>query len=76
MLVDFENCESTGESSIFLPLRGTVDYAVAAGWPMMFTTYMAGVDGQATGENTTPAFAAFAESVTHLGTERNDGIID
>ena len=64
MLDVCENYDNTGESSIFLPLRGTEDFVVAAGWPMMFTTSMAGVDMLETGESTTRALDAFVENVT------------
>ena len=64
---------NTGESNIFLPLRETVDFAVAAGWPRMFTTFMAGADGLEIGESITTSLDAFVENATHMDTERNRG---
>jgi len=58
--------ESTGESSIYLPLSGMVDYVSAAGLRATFTTCTAGAGWLGTGENTTTSFDVYVENVTHL----------
>ena len=73
MLVDFENCESTGKSNIFLPLRGTEDYVIAAGWPAMFTTCMVGAGKPGTGVSTTSSLDVFVGNATLLDTKSDDG---
>ena len=67
-----ESLESTVVYSMCWPLRGTEVCVSAAGWPAIFTTYMAGVDMQEIGENTTPVFDVYVESATHLDMNEND----
>ena len=67
---DCENSRSTVVFNMGWPMRGTEVCVSAAGWPAMFTTCMGGVRRQGIGENTTPAFGVFVESVTHLDIER------
>jgi len=64
------SCGSTGKRKHYWLLRETEDYAVAAGWPVTFTTSMAGVGWLETGENTTTSSGAYVEIVTHLGTKK------
>ena len=71
MLVDFENLDNTGKSNIFLPLRGTGDYVIAAGWPRMFTTCMVGAGRPGTGGSITNSLDVFVGNATLLDTERN-----
>ena len=73
MLIDFENLDNTGKSNIFLPLRGTGVYVIAAGWPTMFITSMVGAGRPGTGGSTTSSLDVFVESATLLDTKSDDG---
>ncbi len=68
----YENSKNTVGFSTCLPMRETAVCVIAAGWPMMFTTYMGGAGRLAIGGSITAAFDVFAEDVTHLGTEKID----
>ena len=72
MLDGCVNSKNTVGFSTCLPMRETVVFVVAAGWPMMFTTYMGGVGRLAIGGSITAAFGVFAEDVTHLGMKGNE----
>ncbi len=71
-----ENSTNTDGFSEGLPMRGTVVFVIAAGWPTIFTTYMGGVGRLGTGGSITAACDVFAEDVTRLGTKSDDEAYD
>ena len=72
MLDGWRNSRNTVGFSVGLPMRGTVVFVIAAGWPTIFTTYMGGAGRLGTGGSITAAFGVFAEDVTRLGMKGNE----
>ncbi len=73
---DCVNSKNTDGFSVGLPMRGTVVFVIAAGWPTIFTTFMGGAGRLVIGGSTTAACDVFAEDVTRLGTISDDEAYD
>jgi hypothetical protein len=66
------NFENTDEGSTFWLSKGMAECVVTVGGLQpTFTMSMGGVRKLVTGENTTPVWSAYAESVTHLDTSED-----
>jgi hypothetical protein len=66
------NFENTDGGSTFWLSKGMAECVVTVGGLQpTFTTSMGGVRKLVTGENTTPVWSAYAESVTHLDTSED-----
>ena len=64
MREDFENCEHTDVSNTYLLSKGIVVYVRVGGWPMTYTTSMAGAGRPGTGGSITTSFDVLAGDAT------------